>query len=244
MASTASSDLGVLRDSWRALAREPGAAGLLVLAGTLLGAVGPLLQRLLALPTDQTTTYLVGMAGMLPMELYFIPRFLLRLDATGLDHPANPAGSWHATFEERWLRTVLAKLGLDLAIVVGFIPFIVPALFVIFAFGWMPMRVLLRGENWRVAARESFALMRRGWRRAILMVSAALTLTFLVAAGLIVVGGLFLPSPESWNDLKHPLVWVFNGISVAVNVWLNATLLAAYQRLEAYSPAASSEESR
>jgi hypothetical protein len=243
MSPSPASDLAVLREGWLALQKRPAGFAGLVAVGMLLGAVGPLLQRLVNLPTDPTTSYLVGVAGLFPMELYFLPRFLLRLDAEGLGHPQNPAEGWRAAFEARWLRMVLAKVGINLAIGVGILPFILPGLFLLFAFGWAPMRVLLRGEPILVAMRESFALMRRSWRRAFLMVSAALTVTFFAAACLMAAGGLLLPSPEPWRTLAHPVPWLFNAASVAVNVWLSATLLATYQRLEGYSePVPSSTE--
>ena len=242
MTSSPASDLGVLREGWRALARRPGTFAGLVVAGTLLGAVGPLLQRVAALPTDPLTSYMVGAAGMLPMELYFLPRLLIQLDAEGLNHPANPAEGWRETFEGRWLRTVLAKIGLDLATVVGFVPLILPGFFVLFAFGWAPMRVLLRGEPLLVAMRGSYALMRKSWRRAFLMVSAALSLTFFAAACLMALGGFLVPDAAAWKELTHPVPWLLNAASVAVNVWLSSTLLAAFQRLEGYEAPASSEE--
>lgn len=243
MTRSPSSDLGVLREGWRALRRHPGTVAGLVAAGTLLGAVGPLLQRLAGLPSDPASSYLVGAAGMLPMELYFLPRFLLQVDAEGggPDRLENPAGAWRETFERRWLRTVAAKLGLDLALVLGFVPLVLPGLFILFAFGWAPMRVLLRGETVSVAMRESFALMRRAWRRAFLMVSAALAVTFFAAALFMAAAAFLMPSAEAWQDLANPVPWVLNAASVAVNAWLSATLLAAYRRLEAYpAPAPSS----
>lgn len=239
MSSPATSDLAALREGWGALARRPATFAALVAAGTLLGAVGPLLQRLAALPSDPASSYLVGAAGMLPMELYFLPRLLLRLDAEEGSHPLNPAGAWKETFEKRWLRTVGAKLGLDLALVLGFVPFILPGFLILFAFGWAPMRVLLRGEALPAALRGSFALMRQSWRRAFLMVSAALSVTFLAAACLMALASLVAPSAAEGRDLTHPATWILNAASVAVNVWLSSTLLATYRRLEAYAPSPS-----
>ncbi len=244
MTAAPSSDLGVLLEGWRSLRRHPSALAGLVAVGTLLGAVGPLLQRFMPLPQEPAATYLIGAAGMLPMELYFLPRFLLRLDAEGPGHPQNPAEGWRETFEQRWLRTVVAKIGINVAIGIGILPFVLPGLFLLFAFGWAPLRVLLRGEPILVAMRESFALMRRSWRRAFLMVSAALTVTFFAAACLMAAGGLLLPSPEAWRTLAHPVPWLINAASVAVNVWLSTTLLAAYRRLESYSPPVSSSEDK
>ena len=61
---------------------------------------------------------------------------------------------------------------LGLAFGVGFLLLLVPGLLVLMAFGWVPLRILLRGESLAQAARGSFQMMGRTWRRALLTVSA------------------------------------------------------------------------
>ena len=56
------------------LAHSPGAALAMLVAGTLLAGVGPLLQRWTG-RSDDPSYLILGMVGMLPWELYFLPRF-------------------------------------------------------------------------------------------------------------------------------------------------------------------------
>ena len=235
MDATPVSDLRTLADGLRLLLRRPGAALIALAAGTLLSSVGPLLQRWTG-RADDPAYLLLGMVGMLPWELYFLPRFLACVDAEEWNPPANPAAEWRARFEERWLRTLLAKLAFNLAVGIGLVALVVPGLLVLFAFGWAPYRVLLRGDSLLVAMRASLALMRAAWRRALLMVGAAFLTAFTATLGLFAIATAFHPGPGPL-PLSSPLRWILESLSMLINLWLSATLLGIYHRLEPYSAA-------
>lgn len=226
-------DLGALLEGARMLLRRPRTVLALLAVGTLLGAVGPLLQRWTQ-RNDDPAYLILGMVGMLPWELYFLPRFLARADAETLGPSLNPAGEWRLRFEERWLRTLASKVALNLAVAFGLLALIVPGLLVLFAFGWAPYRVLLRGETLQVAMRASLAMMRLGWRRALLMVGAAFFVAFSATLCLLAVATA-LHAGTGPLPLRSPLRWILEALSVAISLWLSATLLVAFQKLEAYA---------
>jgi hypothetical protein len=171
--------------------------------------------------------------------MYFIPRMQARLDSELRDHPANPAASWHGTFDERWLRAFLLRLGLSAAIGLGLLCFLIPGILVLTLFGWGPMRMLLRGETAMAALRWSQAAMARQWPRIVQAVLAMLlvALVYQIAAGWAL--DRLLPAvdpevgPSALLRLKHPAFWLFNLLGGALNLWLSCTLLALYHRLEA-----------
>lgn len=226
-------DLGVLVVGFRLLLRRPASAFVLLWVGILLGGVGPLLQRWTG-RNDDAAYMILGMVGMLPWELYFLPRFLVRLDAEERGHPRNPMEGWQVTFEQRWFLTLVAKMALNLAVAFGLIALVVPGLLVLFCFGWTPYRVLLRGESLAIAMRGSLAMMRAAWRRALLMVGAAFLLAFCASLGLAVAASAFHPA-RGPLPLTSPLRWIVEAASVAISLWLSATLLAAFHRIEPYS---------
>lgn len=233
MAASPLADLAALSEGLRMLRRRPRAVLALLLAGAVLAAVGPLLQRWSG-RSDPMAVLLLGAAGMLPWELYVLPRFLARVDAEERDRADNPAQSWRDHFEARWLRTVAVKVGLNLAVGFGLLALLVPGLLVLFAFGWAPYRVLLRGESFGVALRGSLAMMREGWRRALLMVGATFAVAFGGILALQALVAVFHPAPGPL-PLGSPLRWGVELVSVALSLWLSTALLAAYQRLEAVS---------
>lgn len=225
-------DLGVLAEGVRLLFRRPAAALVLLGAGLLLAGVGPLLQRWTG-RGDDAAYLILGMVGMLPWELYFLPRFLVRMDAEERGHPLNPTEGWQARFEQRWFPTLVAKVALNLAVGFGLIALVVPGLLVLFWFGWAPYRVLLRGEPLLLAMRASLAMMRAAWRRALLMVGAAFLLAFAASLGMAATVSAAHPAPGPL-PLTSPLRWTLEAVSVAISLWLSATLLAAFHRLEDY----------
>ena len=239
MESTRGSDLAALADGGRMLAHSPGAALAMLVAGTLLAGVGPLLQRWTG-RSDDPSYLILGMVGMLPWELYFLPRFLAGVDARERNHPSNPAAEWRARFEARWLRTLLAKAGLNLAVGLGLIALVLPGLLVLFSFGWAPLRVLLRGETIGVAMRGSLAMMRQAWRRAMLMVCAAFLVALIAILGLSAAAAA-LPPGSGPLPLGSPFRWILEALSMSVNLWLSATLLAAFHRLEDYGDSSPSK---
>ena len=212
--------------------------GLAVLA-MVLAQLGPALELAARVGPSLLIQPIFGFAGLLPLEMYFIPRMQARLDAELRDHPANPAATWHATFDGRWLRAFLLRLGLSAAIGLGLLCFLIPGILILTLFGWAPMRMLLRGDATMAALRWSQAAMARQWPRIVQAVLAMLlvALVYQITAGW-ALDRLLPPvdpevGPGALLRMKHPAFWLFNLLGGALNLWLSCTLLALYHRLEA-----------
>lgn len=211
--------------------------GLAVLAMAL-AQLGPALELAARVGPSLLIQPIFGFAGLLPLEMYFIPRMQARLDAELRDAPGNPAGSWREVFEGRWLRAFLLRLGLSVAIGLGLLCFLIPGILVLTLFGWAPLRVLLRGDTATAALRWSQAAMARQWPRIVQAVLAMLlvALVYQIAAGWALDRLLPAVDPEvgpgALLRLKHPAFWIFNLLGGALNLWLSCSLLALYHRLE------------
>jgi len=201
----------VLRAGLRLLGRHPLASLGLALLFALLSALGAFLHWRLALPEG---------------EMSVLTR----------DDPRNPSGAWAARFEERWLRAFLARVLLGLGVGAGLV-LILPGLALLACFGWMPMRVLLRGERLGEAARGSLRLMARAWPAAL---RGFLALVLVYAALLLALGaGLeaLVPRADAWTRLANPLLHVGRFAAGLLALWFEAGLLALYQHLEALAEA-------
>jgi hypothetical protein len=195
--------------------------------------LGPVLQMARPALDDPKISLIFALLAMIPLELYFMPRFLLSVDAVALDHPMNPGKSWRNTFEKRWMRAFAAKLLLYLLFILGATCLLVPGLIIWVTLGWMPYRVLLRGEPVRKAARASAVLMARFWPYTLLTGIVVLAIYGLSYFGVAYFETHFLPDPETpWIRLTHPASWTIDFIAGAMNVWISLTFLALYQRLE------------
>lgn len=125
-----------------------------------------------------------------------------------------------------------------MAVGFGLVLLLVPGILLLALYGWAPLRMLLRGESLRSALAWSQAAMTRHWPRVVQAVLAMMlvALAYQVAAAWIL--DLVLPpraldlGPEALLRLRHPAFWVFNLLGGALNLWLSATLLALYWRLE------------
>jgi hypothetical protein len=226
----------VLRAGLHLLGRHPLASLGLALLFALLSALGAFLHWRLALPEGEMAVLLVARAALLPMDLYAVPRLLAFLDADTRDDPRNPSGAWAARFEERWLRAFLARVLLGLGVGAGLV-LILPGLALLACFGWMPMRVLLRGERLGEAARGSLRLMARAWPAAL---RGFLALLLVYAALLLALGaGLeaLVPRADAWTRLANPLLHVGRFAAGLLALWFEAGLLALYQHLEALAEA-------
>jgi len=201
--------------------------------GTLLSALAPLLQIQTRLPDTQAVLLGLTMAATLPLDLYLIPRFLLAVDAETLDHPRNPKQDWRSTFEDRWMLAFGARLLLYLMVVTGLTCFVLPGVILLTLYGWLPMRVLLRGESPLQAMKASALLMVRWWPPVVL--SAVVMSTFcLLASGLFTLGlNHSLLEPTPWQRLTTPAIWVSNFVNLLISVWLSGAFLALFHRLEA-----------
>lgn len=239
MPTRSASHLGTLREGLVLLLRHPGlAAGLAALA-MVLAQLGPALELAAGAGPGLLAQSLFGFAGLLPLEMYFLPRMQARLDAERLDATGNPRASWAEVFEGRWVRAFLARLGLSMAIGFGLLLFLIPGILLLTLFGWTPLRMLLRGDALPAALRWSQAAMARHWPRIVqaALAMALVALAYQVAAGWTL--ARLLPAmdaelgPPALLRLRHPAFWVFNLLGGFLNLWLTCALLALYHRLEA-----------
>lgn len=205
--------------------------GLAVL-GTLLSALAPLLQIRSHLPDIPAVIMGLTLAATLPLDLYFVPRFLLALDAEALDHPRNPKTEWRATFEARWLLAFATRMLLYLLVSVGSL-LILPGLIFLVLCGWAPMRVLLRGESIGEAMKGSALTMAKLWPKVVLAVCVLGSVCFLASAMCTLGLTHSLPEPTPWQRLTHPAIWAANFVNLLFSLWLSAALLSLFHRIEA-----------
>jgi hypothetical protein len=232
------SHLGALREGLVLLRRHPALALGLALLAMGLAQLGPALELAAGAGPSLFLQPIFGFAGLLPLEMYFIPRLQAQLDAETLDAAGNPAAGWREAFDGRWLRTFLARLGISVAIGLGLLLFLVPGIVILTLFGWAPLRMLLRGDDLLTALRWSQAAMARHWLRIVQAVLAMILVALVYQVGAGWALDRLLPAtdpdlgPGALLRLKHPAFWVFNLLGGALNLWLSCALLALYQRLE------------
>ena len=231
------SQSGALADGFRFMARRPAWTVGLVLLGTLLGQLGPALELLAKAERNPVMGMALAWVAVLPMELYFIPRWISRLDTDLLDSPSNPGARWPALFDQRWLRAFGAGLVVQLLGGIGLLLLIIPGVVVLTLAGFAPMRILLRGETFPDALRWSARAMARHWPR---IVQAALAILLVAFAGSLAIAlaenAVFTrfgtDGPDAWTRLKHPLVWASQALGSIALLWVSASFLSLYQRLE------------
>ena len=232
MTTLANSDLQCLNQGTRLLGRHPWMVAGLGLLGAALSALAPFIQLRAGLPDDLVTGSAVICAAVIPLELFFIPRFLLQLDAESGGNPLNAVSGWKVRFEERWLRAFVAKAFVGLMIGIGLSLFILPGLLTLAAFGWAPLRVLLKGEGLRDAFKGSVRMMVLSWKRAAL-VTLVMGICYFLAAMAVAAGvGHFLPDPTLRQRILHPALWVGNFLSTIFSLWLSTCFLALFRRLD------------
>ena len=204
----------------------------------VLSQLGPALELAAGASPSLFLQPLFSFAGLLPLEMFFIPRLQAHLDAETLDLGGNPANDWRGTFDKRWLLTFLVRLGISLVVAAGLLLFLIPGIVLLTLFGWAPLRMLLRGDTPLAALRWSQAAMARHWPRIVQAVLAMMlvALTYQIGASWIL--DRVLPptdpdlGPGAWLRLRHPAFWLFNLVGGALNLWLSCSLLALYHRLE------------
>lgn len=227
---------GALLEGFRFLARRPLWTAGLVLLGTLLGQLGPALEILAKAGKNPIVTILFGGLALLPFELYFIPRWISRLDADLLDSPSNALERWPGTFDQRWLQSSSAKILVQTLGSLGSL-LIVPGVVIFSLAGFAPTRMLLRGESFSDSLRWNAHAMARHWPRiiqsaiGILIVILMFWLALSMAryATFIQFG---VEGPDAWTRLKHPFEWALHAITALVAIWSSASFLSLYQRLE------------
>ncbi len=224
-------------DGFHFLALRPGWTLGLVVLGTLLGQVGPVLEIVAKAGKNSAAALALALVAVLPMELYFVPRWISRLDADLLDRPGNPMERWPHLFDQRWLKAFTAGLVVQMLGTLGLLPFLIPGVVVFTLMGFAPMRMLLRGDSFPDALRWSTQAMARHWPR---IVQAALmillTLFALWLAVALADNAVFArfgsEGPDAWTRLKHPFVWAAQALGSLVLLWVSASFLSLYHRLE------------
>ena len=233
MTTLAASDLNGLPEGTRRLARRPWVVLAMGVLGMALSALAPWIQYRAGLPDDLVTTSALICATVLPLEMFFIPRLLMEMDAEAGGNPLNAAGEWKVRFEERWLRAFAAKALLFVGVGIGLSLFIIPGVLVLLAFGWTPLRVLLKGETLADAARGSLKTASLHWRRMIFAATTMGTVYLMVAMAVAVTVAHFVPEPTLRQRITHPALLMANFASSILGLWLSACLLALFRRLEA-----------
>jgi hypothetical protein len=238
MTTSAKTDLASLKEGTLLLFRRPWPSLGIAAFGMLLAALAPLLQLYAGLPDEPGVDMLLTFVLLLPLDLYFIPRFLIAADALDGQDPLNPPVDWRRRFEERWLRACVGKALLAVTIMLGLVLAILPGLLVWLAFGWTPLRILLRGESLVQAARGSYQMMVRAWQRILLSFTAIMAIYLTVFLALNMVVDLAVPDPTIQVRLTHPLIWAGDFLGGLLNLWVSTCLLALYRRVEGIPPLA------
>lgn len=232
------SHLGSLREGVSLLRRHPGLVLGLGLLAMLLAQLGPVLELAAKAGRNPMLQPIFGAVGLLPLEMYLLPRLQAQLDAEQLDPPGNRRGTWTDTFDHRWLPTFGARMLLSFAAGLGLVLFILPGILVLTLFGWAPLRMLLRGDRLVEAFRWSQAAMARHWLRVVQAVLAMVLVLLAYQAISAFAVQRLLPGldpdlgPDAWLRLRHPAFWVIGFTGGLLNLWLTTSLLALYHRLE------------
>jgi len=205
-------------------------SGLVILAVFLsIGATS--LSKHLGLPDQPQADDMVGMfqrslvnlTVLLPLELYFIPRWILATDVFTPTETRTSKETWKQLFEERWGKVFLARILVAVVSSIGFMLCLVPGFLILMYFGWTPWRVLLQGESISVAAKTSLRNMALLWPQVIMAVAAILLILF---------AGNELAHRVS-ALLGHGVGWHFSNVFSQLSIiWMNAALLGLYQWIE------------
>jgi hypothetical protein len=171
---------------------------------------------------------LLNLAVLFPLELYFLPRWVIATDANAPDTVSTTEGcdskdNWRQSFEERWGRVFLARIMVGAAASIGFFLCLVPGVLALIFFGWTPWRVLLHGEPIITAAKSCAKSMAKFWPQ-VLIAAAAIMLAVLVFNSLTAIA--------ADNIIGGYAPLASNIAAAASMIWMNATLLALYQWLE------------
>jgi hypothetical protein len=233
------SHLPSLREGLSLLRRHPLLTLGLTLLAMLLSQMGPALELAAKAGPSLLFQSLFGAVGLLPLEMYFFPRFQARLDAELLNPPQNRFEAWTHTFDARWLLAFGVRMIVSVMVGVGMVLFILPGIILLTIFGWAPLRILLRGDSLVDAFRWSQSAMARHWPRVVQAVLAMVMLLLVYQGVSGYVLTRFLPNldpqlgADAWLRLRHPAFWILGFTGGFLNLWLTAALLALFHRLEA-----------
>jgi hypothetical protein len=223
--------LRILSTALALLKRHPlTSLGIAALATALSGAV-PLLQLWLKLPDDLLTETALSLAAMVPLHFYALPRLLAFLDAETVHRPENPIERWKEHFEERWLKGVAAFLLLSLLVWIG-LALIIPAIVIALLLGWVPYRILLRGDSFTGAILTNRAMAAKSWPRVLGAGLGLLAVMMIPVMGLLSLLLLAPSDPTLWQRAVHPVFWIVRFLSAAVGLTLQICFLALYWSVE------------
>lgn len=241
-------ETSALLDGLRFLLRRPGwTLGLLVL-GTLLGQLGPALAQAAHAGNAPLIQAFLTIMASLPMLFIFVPRWIARLDADLRNHPANAEGSWPGAYDHRWFPAALAAALIFFASWLG-CALIFPGAVLLALMGFVPTRMLLRGEAFRPALQWNATAVARHWPK-LAPAALGILLVFGVSAiGLVLLIAPALPEggdqlPVTWSLLMHPRLWIAQLLQTLVLLWSFGALLSLYHRLETLSEASPSPQPR
>ena len=224
------SQSGAVLDGFRFLARRPVWTLGLMLAGTLLGQLGPALELVARGGGDPLVRDAMSLATILPMAAYLIPRWLTLLDA---DASLESDGAWRASFEKRWLRAFMTRLAIQ-SVAFLLLILVIPSVVILTLLGFAPMRILLRGDTVPDALRWSARSMARHWPR---IAQAALLIALLALCALAPCQWYMqtrfpVESTPAQALLRSPTLWCVQAASILAILWCSASFLSLYRRLE------------
>ena len=245
-------DLSSLVEGTRFLTSRLGTTMVIVASGTLLAVLSVLLQVNIDLPilsvlmpvhVDSSISHVLAvvlavvlvMMSQLPLVMYVIPRFLAYVDAQAGGNPLNALDGWELRFKERWLRAFVGNVILVVTVHVACCLFMPLGALTLLVFGWVPLRILLRGESVSQAAKGSFDMMKRAWHKMFVDAIILTTIYSIAIAITVFIAALFIKRPIARQWLVSPAVWLSGFMGSAINLWVSACFLSLYRRIEKIS---------
>jgi hypothetical protein len=225
-------DFTSIAEGTRFLTNRLGTTLAIATLGMILASLAVFLQIYTGLSSHYLVEVVLFIVSLLPLEMYFIPRFLMYVDAQVIESPQNTLGELELRFKERWLRALGGKMLLAVATHAACRLFAPLGAIVLMAFGWVPMRILLRGESLVRAAKGSLDMMSRTWQKTFLVV-IVVKIICLTAIGITFFAvDFFIKEPTARQRLAHPAVWISHFIGSTLSLWLSACFLSLYHEIE------------
>ncbi|HEU4952089.1 MAG TPA: hypothetical protein VFT46_09045, partial [Holophagaceae bacterium] len=182
-------ETSALVDGARFLLRRPGwTLGLLAL-GTLLGQLGPALAQLAHAGNSPLIQAFLTIMASIPMLFIFVPRWVARLDADIRNHPANAADQWPGAYDRRWWPAAVSAALIFFFSWLG-CALIFPGAVLLALMGFVPTRMLLRGDTFKPSLQWNATAVARHWPKL-----APAALGILLVFGASVLGLMLLIAP-------------------------------------------------
>ena len=225
-------DFTIMEEATLCLKRRLGATIAIAAIGMLLAALAALLQIYYELPEEPIVILALVFVSRIPLDLYFVPRFLMSCDAEMGQSPLNTLSEWRVKFEERWLRSYLGNILVGIVAVIGLSLLVLPGIIIYIAFVWVPLCILLRGESITQAVKSSLAMTKCSWQKVTIVVIGT-TLVYVILSCIIsVIMYLIVKNPTAYTRLVNPIVWIGNFLERVLGLWLCSCFLVLYNRLE------------